>query len=71
MNKIKCGGERTFAVGHACQGTGQEFERALARLLGLVHFAHVEDVEEAARKGDDESVANGVHQVNAFRKLVG
>ena len=62
---------RTLAVGHACEGTGKEFERALARLLGRVHLAQVEDMEEAACEGNDETVANGIHEINALRELLG
>ncbi len=60
-----------MAVGHACEGTGKEFERALARLLGRVHLAQVEDMEEATREGEDETVADGVHKVDALGKLMG
>ena len=60
-----------MAVRHACEGTGQEFERALARLLWCVHLAHIEDMEEATPEGDDETVSDGVHKVDALRKLLG
>ncbi len=62
------GARRTLAVGHAGEGTGEEFEGALARLLRGVHLANVENVEQAARECDDEAVADGVHEVDAFRE---
>ena len=34
-----------MAVGHAGEGTGEEFERALACLFGSVHLAKVENVK--------------------------
>jgi hypothetical protein len=38
----------TLAIGHAGEGTSEEFQRALASLLGCVHFAEIENVEETA-----------------------
>ena len=64
------GARRTLAVGHAGEGTGEEFEGALARLLRGVHLANVENVEQAARECDDEAVADGVHEVDAFGERV-
>ena len=59
-----------MAVGHAGEGPGEEFEGALARLLGRVHLANVENVEQATRKGDDKAVADSVHEVDAFGESV-
>jgi len=39
------GGEGTLAIGHAGEGTGEEFERALACLFGSVHFSDVKNVK--------------------------
>jgi hypothetical protein len=59
-----------LAIGHAGEGTGQEFERALACLLGCVHLANVENVEETARESKNEVVTNGVHEVDTLGELV-
>ena len=59
-----------MTVGHAGEGPGEEFEGALARLLGRVHLANVENVEQAAREGYDKAVADGVHEVDAFGERV-
>jgi hypothetical protein len=59
-----------LAVGHAGEGTGEEFERALACLFGSIHLSNVKNVEEAASEGKDEAVTDGVHEVDALRELV-
>jgi len=56
----------TLAIGHAGERAGEEFEGALARLLGRVHLADVENMEQPAREGDDEAVADSIHGVDAF-----
>ena len=61
---------RTLAVGHAGEGPSEEFEGALARLLRRIHLTNVENVEQAAREGDDKAVADGVHEVDAFGESV-
>ena len=59
-----------MAVGHAGEGPGEEFEGALTRLLGRIHLANIENVEQAARKGDDKAMADGIHKVDAFGERV-
>jgi hypothetical protein len=59
-----------LAVRHAGEGTGEEFEGALACLLRSVHLPDVKNVEEAASEGKDEAVSDGVHEVDALRELV-
>ena len=63
-------GEYTLAIGHAGEGASEEFERALACLFGSVHFSDVENVKKAAGECEDETVADGVHEVDAFGELV-
>jgi hypothetical protein len=60
----------TLAIGHAGERAGEEFEGALARLLGCVHLADVENMEQTAREGDDEAVADSIHEVYAFWERV-
>jgi hypothetical protein len=60
----------TLAIRHAGEGTGEEFQRALASLLRCVHFADIENVEKTARESKNEVVASGVHKVDTFGKLV-
>ena len=60
----------TLLIGHAGERAGEEFEGALARLLGLVHLADIEDMEQPAREGNDESVADSIHKVDAFWERV-
>ena len=62
--RMKTGRQHTLATGHASDGTSEEFQRALAGLLGYqcVHFADIENVEETARESKTEVVANYVHK---------
>jgi len=59
-----------LAIGHAGEGTGEEFERALPCLFGSVHLPNIEDVEEAASECKDKAVADSIHKVNALGELV-
>lgn len=59
-----------MAVGHACERAGEEFERALACLFGSVHLSDVENIKKATCKAEDETVSDGVHEVDAFGELV-
>ena len=69
--RMKTGRQHTLVTGHASDGTSEEFQRALAGLLGCqcVHFADIENVEETARESKTEVVANCVHK-HVQRKLV-
>jgi hypothetical protein len=59
-----------LTIGHAGEGTGEEFERTLAGLFGRVHLSNIEYVEEAASEGDNKAVADGVHEIDALGELV-
>jgi len=62
--------DATLAVGHTGERAGEEFEGALARLLGRVHLADVEYMEQPAREGNYETVADCVHEVDALWERV-